>query len=190
MATKFARIAAGLVLAGMAGTTAFAQQATSANRVSETADWSVYQESNPTECWVVSAPKETENTKDGRVVSVRRSEIQLFVLFNPTDAPKGVVTVTGGYQYASGSAVAMNIGDKKFELRSVAADDPATTKMDEREWAWSASAEADAQIIAAMKGGANAVLTARSGRGTQTKDTFSLKGFTAAVEDAAKRCSQ
>ena len=40
-----------------------------------------------------------------------------------------------------------------------------------------------------MKRGADAVLTARSSRGTITKDTFSLLGFTAAVEDAQKRCS-
>ena len=39
-----------------------------------------------------------------------------------------------------------------------------------------------------MKRGAEAVLTARSARGTQTKDTFSLLGFTAAIEDADKRC--
>ena len=41
-----------------------------------------------------------------------------------------------------------------------------------------------------MKRGTEAVLTARSERGTQTKDTFSLLGFTAAIEDAEKRCSQ
>jgi hypothetical protein len=32
------------------------------------------------------------------------------------------------------------------------------------------------------------VLTARSARGTQTKDTFSLLGYTSAVEEAEKRC--
>jgi len=39
-----------------------------------------------------------------------------------------------------------------------------------------------------MKRGVDAVLTARSTRGTQTKDTFSLLGYTAAVEEAEKRC--
>ena len=39
-----------------------------------------------------------------------------------------------------------------------------------------------------MKRGVDAVLTARSSRGTQTKDTFSLLGYTAAVEEAEKRC--
>jgi hypothetical protein len=32
------------------------------------------------------------------------------------------------------------------------------------------------------------VLTARSARGTQTKDTFSLLGFTAAMQEAETRC--
>jgi hypothetical protein len=31
-------------------------------------------------------------------------------------------------------------------------------------------------------------MSARSGKGTETKDTFSLRGFTAAMEDAEKRC--
>ena len=39
-----------------------------------------------------------------------------------------------------------------------------------------------------MKRGASAVVTARSGRGTQTKDTFSLQGFTAAMTEAETRC--
>ena len=58
----------------------------------------------------------------------------------------------------------------------------------EGEWAWPATTADDAKIITAMKRGASAVLSGRSGRGTNTKDTFSLLGFTAAVEDAAKRC--
>jgi hypothetical protein len=32
------------------------------------------------------------------------------------------------------------------------------------------------------------VLTGRSGRGTQTRDTFSLDGFTAAMTEAEARC--
>jgi hypothetical protein len=56
------------------------------------------------------------------------------------------------------------------------------------EWAWPGTKEDDAAILAAMKKGTTAVLTARSGKGTQTKDTFSLRGFTAAMEEAGKRC--
>ena len=58
----------------------------------------------------------------------------------------------------------------------------------EGEWAWPATTDDDSKIITAMKRGADAVVSGESGRGTKTKDTFSLLGFTAAVEDAAKRC--
>jgi invasion protein IalB len=43
-------------------------------------------------------------------------------------------------------------------------------------------------MLAALKAGSSAVLTARSARGTQTKDTFSLLGFTAAMEESEARC--
>ncbi len=45
-------------------TTTFAQEASS-NRVAANTDWSVFVEDDPTECWAVSAPKETVNTRDG-----------------------------------------------------------------------------------------------------------------------------
>lgn len=147
------------------------------NRVAANTDWSVFVESNPTECWAVSAPKETVNTRDGNIVAVRRGDILLFVFNRPGANVKEQVTFTGGYPFAGGSTVSMNIGGTDYELFT------------EGEWAWPATAQDDARIIAAMKRGANAIMTARSGRGTVTKDTFSLLGFTAASDDAAKRCA-
>lgn len=175
MASKLARVAAGLCLAALA-TTASAQ-ATSTNRVAANVDWSVFEGDNPSECWGVSAPKETVNTRDGRVVAVRRSAIQLFVTFTGEANPKGAVSFTGGYPFAPGSTVNVEIGDAEFEM------------ITDGEWAWPVEGE-DAKVITAMKRGAEAVLTARSARGTQTKDTFSLLGFTAAMDDAEKRCSK
>jgi hypothetical protein len=171
------RVLAGLCVAGMA-TTAIAQQGTSTNRVAAKTDWSVFVEDDPTECWSVSAPKETVNTRGGRVVSVRRSDILLFVFYRPNAEVKGQVTFTGGYPFASGSTVNLTVDGSEFELFT------------EGEWAWPATAADDAKIVTAMKRGTEAVLTARSERGTQTKDTFSLLGFTAAIEDAETRCTK
>ena len=53
---------------------------------------------------------------------------------------------------------------------------------------WAANAEDDAKVLAALKKGGSAVLTARSAKGTQTQDTFSLRGFTAAMTEAGSRC--
>ncbi|UWQ91233.1 invasion associated locus B family protein [Aliisedimentitalea scapharcae] len=174
MASLLARIAAGLCLAGMA--TIASAQDQSTNRVAAKTDWSVFVEDNPTECWSVSAPKETVNTRGGRVVAVRRSDVLLFVFYRPGAGVKGQVTFTGGYPFAPGSTVNMAIGDDEYELFT------------EGEWAWPATKADDSKIIASMKRGAQATLTARSARGTQTQDTFSLLGFTAAVDDASKRC--
>jgi invasion protein IalB len=177
MASKLARMIAGLCLAG-AATAAQAQQEQSTNRVAAKTDWSVFVEKDPIECWGVSAPKETVNTKGGRVVAVKRSDILLFVFYRPKAGVNGQVTFTGGYPFAPGSTVNLNIGGTEFEL------------ITEGEWAWPATAAEDTKIVAAMKNGTGAVLTARSARGTQTKDSFSLLGFTAAIEDAAKRCTE
>jgi len=62
--------------------------------------------------------------------------------------------------------------------------------VNEQEWAWAASAEEDAEIAAAMRRGVDAVITAESTRGTTTEDTFSLMGYTAAVEEAEARCAE
>ncbi|NNK16498.1 MAG: hypothetical protein HKP51_06305 [Sulfitobacter sp.] len=151
-------------------------QEQSTNRVAAKTDWSVFVEDNPTECWGVSTPKETVNSRDGRVVAVNRGQTLLMVFYRPSAGAKGQVAFTGGYPFASGSTVTMEISGTSFELFT------------EGEWAWPATTDDDSKIITAMKRGANAVLSGRSGRGTNTKDTFSLLGFTAAVEDAAKRC--
>ncbi len=171
------RIACGLGCAvlALAANSGVAQEE-STNQVAAKTAWSVFEDKSPRECWAVSAPTETVNTKDGRVVAVRRGDILLMTFFRPDAGVKGQVTFTGGYPFAGGSTVNVNIGGNEFELFT------------EGEWAWPASTADDAKIIAAMKRGSSAVLTARSGRGTTTKDTFSLSGFTAAVEEAEKRC--
>lgn len=176
-----------LVLAGFAGaalavaTAPAAAQQESTNRVAAKTDWSVFVESDPTSCWAVSSPKKTVNTKEGRVVSVRRGDILLFVTYIPSKGAKGQVSFTGGYPFAPGSQVTMEISGMTFQLF--------TDRNTHPEMAWAPSEADDAKIITAMKRGSEAVLTGRSARGTTTKDTFSLLGFTAAVEDAAKRCS-
>ncbi len=160
----------------LTGFVAHAQEQ-STNRVNAETDWSVFVEDDPTQCWVVSTPRETVNTRDGRVVAVRRGEILMFVSFWPQQDRLGEVSFTGGYPFAEGSTVNMQIGSSSFELFT------------DGEMGWAASQQEDQQIITAMKRGSEAVLTARSSRGTQTQDTFSLLGFTAAVEDAEQRCS-
>jgi hypothetical protein len=165
---------------------ALSAQEESTNRVNAERDWSVFVADNPTQCWVVSTPRETVNTRDGRVVSVRRGEILLFVSFWPSEDRLAEVSFTGGYPFAEGSTVAFEVGTTSFELFTENIRNDAGELVGH---AWPATPQDDQRIITAMKRGAEAVLTARSSRGTQTQDTFSLLGFTAAIEDAEARCA-
>ena len=169
---QFALTAAAATFGAGAG---FAQDVT--NRVAADTDWAVFQEDDPKACWAVTAPKETVNTRDGRVVSVRRGDILLFVTWRPGDNVAGEISFTGGYPFAEGSTVTVDISGTTFEFFT------------RDEYAWPATPQDDQKIITAIKRGANAVVTARSSRGTQTKDTFSLLGATAMIEDAERRCS-
>ncbi len=169
------RIFGAVSLAFMASMGLAQEEAT--NRVAASTDWSVFEETDPSECFGVSAPKEQVNTRDGQPVQVNRGETLLFVFYRPSQGVNGQVTFTGGYPFAGGSTVTLDIGGTEFQLFT------------EGEWAWPATPEDDSRIVAAMKLGASAILTGVSGRGTTTRDTFSLLGFTAAVEEAQRRCA-
>ena len=149
----------------------------SSNRVAVNTDWSVFAETTPKECWAVATPKESVNTKGGRPVAVNRGKVLMMVSYRPDQNISGQVYFTGGYPFAGGSSVELTISGSTFQLFTQGED------------AWPATASDDARIITAMKRGASAILVAHSSRGTRTQDTFSLLGFTAAVEDAAKRCA-
>lgn len=168
-----------VVLAGAV----LAQEAT--NPVAQLTDWSVFVTDSPKKmCWGVSAPKETVNTRDGRIVAARRGDILLFVTFQP-GAATGEVSFTGGYPF-KGPTVSLQIGDATFQLFTENVKDANGELVGH---AWPTSAPDDAKVIASMKRGSEAIITAQSTRGTVTKDTFSLLGFTAAMEEAEKRCA-
>ena len=172
MTFHFGRILGAAILASTAALSSVSAQE-SGNRVAVTSDWNVFTEENPKECWSVTVPKESINTRDGQPVSVRRGDILLFVTYRPGSPAE--ISFTGGYPFAEGSKIGVDVDGNSFELVA------------NGEWAWVAPGGDDA-ILAAMKNGSQAVLTARSGKGTQTKDTFSLRGFTAAVTEAETRC--
>lgn len=151
-----------------------AQQVSTNVVASETA-WSVFEETQG--CWAEATAKESVNTRDGKVVAVRRGDILLYVTYVPDQNVSGQVSFTGGYPFKEDTPITVDVDGVKFEL------------FVQGEWAWTKSAEDDQKIVAAMRRGSNAVVTAQSSRGTKTKDTFSLLGFTAATEEAAKRCS-
>jgi len=146
----------------------------------EDAIWPVYVQENPTRCWVAARPTGTTASRNGTDVSgnISRDTVLLFISYWPDDGRLAEVSYTGGYQFANGSVVTIDVGDTQFELFT------------EGPMSWAGTPQEDARIIAAMRDGLEAVVTATSTRGTEVVDTFSLQGFSLAMDDASVRCVQ
>ena len=160
---------------------AYAQTAT---RKDYKTDWSIFIEEPPAVqqkmCWLASAPTKVENTRDGQPVTVERGEIAIFVLYVPGEGITGEVSFASGYPFGPGATATLQIGSARYTLET----DPNVPQV-----AFGPTPEIDGQIRNSMKRGAEAVITARSSRGTNTKDTFLLNGFTAAVEQIERLCT-
>lgn len=168
------RMAAAATLIAIAAQSAPVLAQDSTNVVATEGDWTVFAANSPKECWAVSAPKSSQNTKDGKPTQVNRGDIRLYVTYRAGQG--GEVSFSGGYPFAPDSTVEVNIGGNKFNLFT------------EGENAWAGSPSEDSKLVSALRGGSSAVVTGRSARGTVTADTFSLSGITAATNAAQGRC--
>ena len=153
----------------------------------EFGDWQIYQSASncpKKECGASSSPVNTVNTRDGRTVQVRRGTIKLFVTatsLSSTDS--ALVSFNSGYPFADDSDVLAEIDNATEFTFQIGQEDA------HLEWAWPLPADDD-RLVSAMKKGNRIVLSGISGRGTNTRDTFSLKGFTAALENAVELCAR
>jgi hypothetical protein len=78
------------------------------------------------------------------------------------------------------------VDGKAYPMKSIP-DDPATNIVDS-EAAWLASTDDEAGFVTALKGGSKLVVKGTSGRGTETTDTYSLAGVTAAMAAIDAAC--
>jgi len=101
-----------------------------------------------------------------------------MVAVRPGDGVKNEVSFLAGYPFAANSKVGVVVdGRKRADLFT------------DGENAWTPSPADDDTLTAAFRAGGRAVLTGRSRLGKDTKDTFSLSGFTAALRSATSRCN-
>lgn len=166
-------ISAGLVVAVTTAGMSVAQ-----NRVDAKKDWSIFEatSSGAKVCWIVSQPTQSTATRGGQQVSVNRGDIFLMVASRPGDKVKNEVSFLSGYPFKKGSKVKVTVGSKSFTLFT------------DGENAWTSSAAEDDRLTAAFRAGSSARIEGESARGTTTRDTFSLSGFTAALKSTRDRC--
>ena len=155
-----------------------AAQAQVSDAVAQKKDWSIFKQGSGADrmCWIVSQPLSSTAKRAGSPVSVNRGNIFLMVALRPGERVKNEVSMMAGYPFRKNSAVKVKIGSDTYEMFT------------EGEGAWTDSAESDDKLVGAMRRGSDAVISGVSSRGTTTTDTFSLRGFTAAINEARKLC--
>ncbi len=137
-------------------------------------DWDAYvfSENGHKVCYMASRPKKEEGNY------TRRGDVYALITHRPGEGTKNVFSYITGYSYKAGSDVNMNVSGKKFSLFT------------QDDTAWAADAEGDKKIAAAIRSGSNMIVRGVSARGTKTKDSFGLKGSSAAYDRITQECAR
>ncbi len=141
-------------------------------RIGDFGDWSAwrYQENNQTICYMATIPKKDEGNY------TRRGDIFGIVTHRPAENTRNEVSFVIGYTFKKDSTAELTIGDRKWKLFTDA------------NGAFAADTETDKAIVQAMVKGTSMALRGTSIRGTATKDTYSLIGFTKAHKAIDTAC--
>ncbi len=107
----------------------------------------------------------------------KRGDPVALITNRPAEGTKNVFTYMAGYSYKTDSDVEISVDGKIFKLFT------------QNDMAWAADAAADNAITQALRKGSKMVVKGTSSRGTQTKDTFSLKGSSKAHDAISQACN-
>ena len=108
--------------------------------------------------------------------SIKREKSKLFVTFRPSEDIKDEVSLTSGHDYKS-STVTASSGKKRYSFFS------------QKNFAWLLDDQEEKNFIKLMKRATNLIVKARTSKGAETTDHYSMMGFTKAYNTAKKTCN-
>ena len=108
--------------------------------------------------------------------AVKRDKSKLFVTFRPSEEIKDEVSLTSGHDYKTSSVTASS-GKRKYSFFS------------QKEFAWLLDDQEEKKFIQLMKKATDIIVKARTTKGAETTDHYSMMGFTKAYNTAKKTCS-
>ena len=121
-------------------------------------------------CYIGSSPIKSDlpDTK-------KRGENYILV-YKIIGSEENIIQIEAGYKYNLDKKINVKIDNANYDFYSTE---------DSSETAWTND---DKKVIYAMKKGLELTLTGESARGTTTKDVYTLKGFTNAVNQLNQDC--
>ena len=108
--------------------------------------------------------------------AIKRDKSKLFVTFRPSDEIKDEVSLTSGHDYKTSSVTASS-GKRRYSFFS------------QKDFAWLLDDQEEKKFIQLMKKATDIIVKARTTKGAETTDHYSMMGFTKAYNTAKKTCS-
>jgi hypothetical protein len=137
-------------------------------------DWGAYTASpgGKKVCFAIAKPANSETEPPGK----SRNPPYMFISSRPAEKVTDEVSIIIGYPFKPNSEATVAIGTTSFALYT------------QQDGAWIKNSAEEANLIAAMRAGHNAVLKGTSAKGTRSTDVFSLKGLAEAIDRSDQEC--
>jgi hypothetical protein len=123
-------------------------------------------------CFVLAKPTSSTTVPPNRP----RNPIYMFISTRPADKVANEISIIIGYPFKPGSDATVQIGSTTFALYT------------QQDGAWIKNAADEANMITAMRSGESAVIKGASAKGTQSSDTYTLRGISQALDRVAQDC--
>ena len=121
-------------------------------------------------CFAQSSPKKRAPA------AVKREKSKLFVTFRPSENINNEVSLTSGHEYKASTVIARS-GKRRYSFTS------------RKNFAWIIDDQEEKKFIQLMKKATDVIVKARTVKGAETTDHYSMMGFTKAYNTAKKNCS-
>ena len=108
--------------------------------------------------------------------AVKREKSKLFVTFRPSENIIDEISLTSGHEYKA-STVTASSGKRSYSFFS------------KQNFAWILDDQEEKKFIRLMKKATDVIVKARTVKGAETTDHYSMMGFTKAYNTAKKNCS-
>ena len=103
---------------------------------------------------------------------------RLFISFRPGEQIANEISITAGYEFNKKNMVTAISGKNKYKFDLM-----------QDGFAWMTSKKSEEKMIKTMKKGSRIMITGHNQNGSQTKDHYSLLGFTKAYNATKANCS-
>ena len=123
-------------------------------------------------CFALAKPSSSKTNPPNRP----RDPAYAFVSTRPAEKVTNEVSIMIGYALKPGSESTLEVGGASFAMYT------------QGDGLWIKNAAEEARMVEAMRKSADAVIKGVSAKGTETTDTFSLKGLAQALDRLAQDC--